>query len=1578
MAGDERVEAAAGNAKKLSPAVSDSLALFQPCVAEWFRHALGEPTKAQVLGWPPIARGESTLLLAPTGSGKTLAAFLVAIDRLIREAPRAKRERTRVLYVSPLKALAIDVERNLRAPIDGIKTCGARAGLALHIPTVDVRTGDTPSNVRARMARSPADILVTTPESLYLMLTSAARETLVSIDTLIIDEIHALVATKRGAHLALSIERLEALRPRGSRPLQRIGLSATQRPLDEVARLLGGLEVAASERRRTENAASEWRRTERTAPRAVTIADAGARKTMELVVEAAESSPRRGRSEEAGQPRSVWPDVHARVVELVLAHRSTIVFVNSRRLAERLAAAVNEVAGQDIALAHHGSLAREKRSAIEEQLKQGQVRAIVATSSLELGIDMGAVDLVIQIESPPSVTSGLQRVGRACHGVGGVPRGVLLPKHRQDLVACAAAAASMRAAEVEETFYPRNPLDVLAQQIVAMASIDAWSVEELFCLVRRAAPFADLPRSAFDGLLDMLSGRYPSDDFAELRPRITWDRASGRIEGRAGAHRLAVTSGGTIPDRGLYGVFTASDGARVGELDEEMVFELREGEVFLLGASSWRAEQITHDRVVVSPAAGQPGKMPFWHGDRAGRARALGVRIGELVRRIAEGGVDGSMLCETHALSRPAADGLVAYVRDQVQATGEVPSDQAIVIERFVDEVGDWRVVVLCPLGTRVLAPWAIAVAARLREAYVDVDLHYTDDGMAFRIPACETPPPPELFLPQADAIEAMVTRALDGTALFAARFRECAARALLLPRRDPRRRTPLWAQRKRAGDLLAVASRHPSFPIVLEAYRECLRDAFDLPGLVTLLRDIESRRVRAAVVDTRRPSPFSASVLFAFVANFIYEADAPPAERRAQALTIDLERLKELLGDSELRSLLDPDTIEEHQAWLQRLSRPATSLDALHDVLLSVGDLSLDEVRARCLPGRADEWARALVQARRAVRARIAGQDRLAAVEDAAKVRDALGAVLPPGLPRALLEPSVDPLRELVARFARTHGPFVVGDVARRLGVEPTAVERETTRLLGEGRLVEGAFLRAGTQRELCSRDVLDALRRKSLARLRRAIEPVPPEALARLLPEWQGVTQKRRGRDALRAVIGELQGCPLVASTLESEILPARLDAYQPWDLDALCATGEVVWAGLEPVGANDGRIALYLAEHEARLARSGPPAPGDLAAAIRAVLARRGAVFFADVVREVGGFPNDVFEALWQMVWAGEITNDTFEPLRALMPSSALRRGSEATSMRRPGAASRNRYRPVPQRKSEGRWSLRSSRWVQAPSDTDRSMALARALLDRYGVVTREAAHAEGVSGGFAAVYEVLKALENQGRVRRGYFVEGRGGAQFSLPGADERLRGLRSKREDARPLVLAATDPANAWGALLEWPMSPPASGGATMTPPASGGATMTPPASGGATMTPPASGGATMTPPPSGGAPKTRAEARPQRSAGARVVLQDGSLLGWMGRGDHPLITFLPEGEPGRAEAARVLAGALAGLVDGGSRPTLIVCSIDGVAATDSPLRPAFAQAGFVATARGLLKRRAAPAPALWRGSATAAGRHEGT
>ena len=1509
---------------------------FHDPVGGWFRSALGEPTRAQALGWAPILDGKSALILAPTGSGKTLAAFLAAIERVMWSHEPAKRERCHVLYISPLKALAVDVEKNLRAPIAGIAQAAERMGVRVRIPTIDLRTGDTPAKDRARMARTPPDILITTPESLYLMLTSQARETLASVDVVIIDEIHQLVPSKRGAHLFLSLERLEELRVRKT-PMQRIGLSATQRPLDEVARFLGGLQDGVA--------------------RPVAVVDAGERKAFDLLVEAPDAGMGLARieSEETKSGHSVWPHIHARVVQLIRRHKSTMVFVNSRRLAERFASALNDLAGEEIALAHHGSVAREKRAAIEERLKRGDLPAIVATSSLELGIDMGAVDLVIQIEAPASVASGLQRIGRACHQVGGVPRGVLFPKHRADILACATATPRMRKGLVEETFYPRNPLDVLAQQIVAIAASSEHpvSVDALYALVRRAAPYADLPRSAFDGVLDMLSGRYPSEAFAELRPRVTWDRVAGTLRAREGARQIAVTNGGTIPDRGLYGVFLAGGGGgppqegrppsgspsrkpggrRVGELDEEMVFELREGEVFLLGASSWRAEEITLDRVLVSPAAGEPGKMPFWHGDRLGRSRAFGQAIGALTRMLADKTPleAAKTLTKSHDLDANAARALAAYVAAQVAATGEVPSDRTIVVERTPDEIGDLRVCVLTPFGTRVHAPWSIAIRARLERDFPgDIDVHYTDDGMVFRIGASDVPPPLDAFFPSSDEVDAVVTRALAGTSLFAARFRECAARALLLPRRGPQKRTPLWAQRKRAHDLLAVASQHPSFPIVLETYRECLRDVFDLPGLVDILRDVEARRIRVVDTSARVSSPFASSVLFAYVANFIYDADAPLAERRAQALTIDHAQLRELLGEADLRQLLDPEAIAEHERMLQRLLYPAKHADAVHDMLVALGELSLPEIAARATPGDAARgWIAELVRDRRAIAVRIGGEARFAAAEDAGRLRDGLGTAIPAGLPAVFLEPTGDALTSLVARYARTRGPFLASELAARFGLAAPRLEPVIDALLRAGKIVEGELLaqRRSSSRELCDAEVLRTLRRKSLARLRREVEPVEPAVFARFLAAWQGVAQKneprgrgdsRRDPEALLAAIAQLAGAPLIASTLESEILPARAPGYRPWDLDQLCASGEVVWAGIEASGTHDGRIALYPAAHEPLLARPIVRAEGAVAARIRELLERRGAVFFAEIARVVGGFPGEVLAALWELVWSGEVTNDTLEPLRSLQTQSLVTdaRKRRRAAHRRASLLDTRAPRGGPSG-SEGRWSLRGARW-HVVSPTEKRAALARSLLDRYGIVTREVAHAEGIAGGFSAVYDVLKAMEDSGRARRGYFIAGRGGAQFALPGADERLRGLRHERDEGGDgtRVLAATDPANAYGAALEWPAHTSAAIGAE--------------------------DGETTT-------------GRPQRAAGALVVLHRGVLLGWLGRTEQALLTFLPEDAPARAAAARVLADALARLAISPRRRALLITHVDGEDAAKSALARYFVDAGFARGVRGLMK-----------------------
>ena len=1417
---------------------------FHPAVRDWFSGSFAAPTKPQHLGWPVIARGESALIVSPTGSGKTLTAFLWAINQVMFAPVPETARRCRVLYVSPLKALAVDVERNLRSPIAGISNVAERRGDRFEVPSVAIRTGDTSSTERARFLREPADILITTPESLYLLLTSKPREALRSVATVIVDEIHALVPTKRGAHLMLSLERLQAL---CAHPLQRIGLSATQRPLDEVARFLGGAlsterpstssshraaSVAASSRRSAgagepaEVVRSEFATLAApVAYRPVTIVDARHPKPLALSVEvpvedlarlAKPVTIRSGPAAQGPSAPSIWSSIHPRLLELIRAHRSTLLFVNSRRLAERLAGALNELAGETIARAHHGSLAREQRVEMEDALKAGRMPAMVATSSLELGIDMGAIDLVVQIEAPPSVASGLQRIGRAGHQIDAVSEGVVFPKFRGDLVACAAVTRAMHEGLVEATRYPRNPLDVLAQQIVAMVGMERWDVDALFDTVRRAAPFAELSRTVFENVLDMLSGRYPSDEFAELRPRLTWDRVGQTLTTRQGATRVAIVNGGTIPDRGLYGVFLAGaekTSARVGELDEEMVFESRVGETFVLGASTWRIEDITHDRVTVSPAPGQAGKMPFWHGDRPGRPLELGMTIGRLVRDLRGMPKPAAIarLTREHDLGRTAAENLMQYLSDQAEATGAVPDDKTLVIERYRDELGDWRVCVLAPFGGQVLAPWAMVAEASIRERLdIDVETMWSDDGFVVRFPDTDAPPDPTLLLPPADEAERLLLGHLGGTALFAARFREVASRSLLLPRRRPGKRTPLWQQRKRASDLLAVSARFGSFPALLETYRECLRDQFDVPSLVDILARIASRTTRVVTVDTDTPSPFASSLLFSYTANFIYDGDAPLAERRAQALLVDQSQLRELLGDIELRELLDPAVVEEVELQLQHLESrfKARSADGVHDLLLRIGDLSRDELAERIASSEVARSWEALLAARRMVEVPVAGEPRFIAAEDVARYRDALGAPVPPGLPESLLTPVADAVGDLVLRYARTHGPFTVDALAARLGLPTRQAEAALTRLSARGRVLQGAFRPGRTGREWCEADVLRQLRQRSLARLRHQVEPVGAAALGRLAATWNGLGTPRRGLDALLDVIEQLQGVPLPASLLEREILPARIADYAPSDLDTLAGAGEVTWVGLESLGERDGRVALYLTDHLPQLLPPGlPPSPGDgRERAIVEHLAAQGASFFAGIHDAIGGgYPGETVDTLWDLAWRGIVTNDTFQAMRAfIQPPPRQRRRQSPRPFR-----SRRLTPPA----AEGRWSLVASRLNADRTGTAWATAIARQLLTRHGVLTREAVAVEHLPGGFSAIYDVLKAMEEAGRIRRGYFVGGLGATQFAMPTAVDLLRTLRDVSDDDEPrtLVLAATDPANPYGAILKWP-SPTVFGG----------------------------------------------------------------------------------------------------------------------------------------------------------------------
>ncbi|WP_372457764.1 ATP-dependent helicase [Nocardioides nematodiphilus] len=1505
-------------------AAADPLSGFSAPTREWFTAAFAAPTPAQAGAWEAISKGRHALVVAPTGSGKTLSAFLWSLDRLMSEPVPPKPERCRVLYISPLKALAVDVERNLRSPLTGITHTADRLGIDVPEVRVGVRSGDTSAADRRRLATTPPDVLITTPESLFLMLTGQARETLRSVETVIIDEVHAVAGTKRGAHLALSLERLDALL---ARPAQRIGLSATVRPLEEVARFLGGaapVEIVAPP------SAKEW--------------------DLRVVVPVEDMTAPGEYDENAADPRragSIWPHVEEHVAALIAEHRSTIVFANSRRLAERLTARLNEIAsgvdtdgttppaqlmaqaGQShgaatvIAKAHHGSVSKEQRALIEDDLKRGRLPAVVATSSLELGIDMGAVDLVIQIESPPSVASALQRVGRAGHQVGEVSRGVLFPKHRGDLAQTAVAVERMRSGQIESLSVPANPLDVLAQQVVAATAMDAWPVDELFELIRRSAPFTSLPRSAYDATLDLLAGRYPSDEFAELRPRIVWDRVAGTLTGRPGAQRLAVTSGGTIPDRGLFGVYlvgeSAAGGKRVGELDEEMVYESRVGDVFALGATSWRIEDITHDRVLVSPAPGVPGKLPFWKGDALGRPAELGAAIGGFTRELAALPLpQATERVQANGLDAFAAGNLLGYLHEQLEATRILPSDTSIVVERFRDELGDWRLVVHSPYGTPVHAPWALAINARLRERYgIDGQAVASDDGIVLRIPDTEAEPPSgDVIVFAPDEIEDIVTSEIGGSALFASRFRECAARALLLPRRDPGRRSPLWQQRQRAASLLEVAAQYPSFPIVLEAVRECLRDVYDLPALVTLLGRVERREIQVVDVATPQPSPYARSLLFGYVAQFMYEGDSPIAERRAAALSLDQGLLAELLGRAELRELLDPDVLAEVEDELQRTApdRRARGEEGLADLIRLIGPLSTAEIIDRSVPeAPVADWLEVLRASRRVVEVRMAGEPRWSVVEDVARLRDGLGVPVPPGTPSTFAEPVEDPVGDLVSRFARSHGPFTAEQVADRLGVGVAVVRHTLQRLAARGRVLDGEFRPGGSGTEWCDADVLRTLRRRSLAKLRHEIEPVEPTTLARFLPAWQrvatgtaGGSKGLRGVDGVLTAIEQLAGAPMPASALEPLVLAARVRDYEPAYLDELTASGEVLWSGHGALPGSDGWVSLHLADTaDLTLPEPQPFEASELAERLLETLAPGGAWFFRQLSDAVGATDDAALSAtLWELAWAGRIGNDTLAPLRAL-----TRSGTPAHRSRRPaprtrlaGSRPRMPVRTGPPETS-GRWSLLPA--IDA-DPTRRAHAAAERLLDRYGVVTRGSVSAERVPGGFAAVYKVLSAFEESGRCRRGYFVEGLGAAQFGTAGAVDRLRtfGPSDSTDDPSAICLAATDPANPYGAALPWP-----------------------------------------------NARDEELGHKPGRKAGAVVVLVGGALTLYVERGGRTLLSWTDELAPLTAAAAE-----LARAVRRGALGRLTVEKADGaplLGSGDTALRQALQQAGFVATPRGL-------------------------
>jgi ATP-dependent Lhr-like helicase len=1536
-------------------AKADPLAPFSAPVRRWFESSFEGPTPAQAGGWKAIAGGANALICAPTGSGKTLAAFLWGIDKLSREAELG--QGVKLVYVSPLKALSYDIERNLRAPLRGI---GADISVGL-------RTGDTSQKERRAMRKTPPDILITTPESLYLILSSGAREILTGVEAVIVDEIHAVAQSKRGSHLALTLERLDHLvkthapQPAGpvgagdppplpvakassgevpptpppaggAKRIQRIGLSATQRPLERIAKFLVGPK------------------------RACEIVDAGVAKELDLEIvvpvddmsePGAPNFPNSEGVPNEGEPnahvRSIWPAIYPELLKLVQEHNSTIIFVNARRAAERLAKRLNELAqeqapqelpateqaghsspgggadggvphsggdreagsehmgepaatgpaGQgegplpEIARAHHGSLSHEERLVVEEMLKSGQLPCLVATSSLELGIDMGAVDLVIQVESPKSVSRGLQRVGRAGHSLGEVSRGRIFPKFRADLLECAVVARRMREGAIEETVIPQNPLDVLAQHLVSMAAMDEWEIDGVERLVTATEPFGELSREQLENVLDMLDGRYPSDRFAELRPRIVWDRTRGTMHGRKGARQLVVTNAGTIPDRGLYGVHLP-DGRRVGELDEEMVYEARAGQTFLLGATTWRIEEITRDRVIVTPAPGLPGAVPFWKGDGIGRPAELGRAIGAFSREAVSR--EPQELAAEYDLDRRAAENLVAYLREQQAATRVVPSDETIVVERFRDEIGDWRLCILSPFGGRVHSAWGLALGQKIREELeLEADAIWSDDGIVIHLPDADEPPSADLIMVDPDELEDLIVRELSGSALFGARFRENASRSLLIPRAYPGKRTPLWQQRLKSQSLLEVARDFPRFPVILETYRECLRDVLDLPSLRQILTDLHSRKLGLVEVETPTASPFASSLLFDYVATYMYEGDTPNAERRAAALSLDRDLLRELLGQEELRELIDPEALEEVEAQLQHRTEAgrAADRDALQQLLRNVGDLTAEECAERVVEGySAASMLEKLVAERRVALIRVAGEERYIAGEDAGLYRDALGVPPPAGLPETFLEDHPDAMRALVRRYARTHGPFPTAQLAERYGVDPAPALRELER---EGAMLRGELLPGGSEREWCDSDVLRRVRRASLAHLRREVEPAGRDRFARFLPSWQNVDAHRpsgAGPDRLRDALVPLQGVALTPKVWEGDVLPRRLGAYSPAWLDELCTSGELVWVGAGSRGRSDGRVALYFRE-DVRLA--GPPpanaklerAEGAPQEAIRERLLA-GPSFWLDLLADLDFPPEELHNALWDLAWSGEVTNDAFAPLRAprLRSVPAHERQGRRFARRRSGAGAA----------VQGRWSLTEQLFAGAPGPGARLRAQAELMLERYGIVTRETVLAEGIPGGFSTLYSELGNLELLGTARRGYFVEGLGGAQFALAGAVERLRSL--PETDGSFQVLAATDPANPFGAALPWPK------------------------------------------PPSG--------RRPARAPGAYVLLRDGEPIVYVERGGRSILRL---GELSNADLATAMQ-ALADAVTAGRLPKLGIEKLDGEPVIGSGHEEALLSAGF--------------------------------
>ncbi|WIY83643.1 DEAD/DEAH box helicase [Propionimicrobium sp. PCR01-08-3] len=1501
---------------------AEQLARFSAPTRSWFTSAFEAPTPAQIAAWHAISAGEHALVVAPTGSGKTLAAFLHSLDRLTTTPATDK---VRVLYISPLKALAVDVERNLRVPLRGMQQAARRLGLPIPEVRVAVRSGDTPASQRRGLVAHPPDILITTPESLFLMLSSSAGQTLDQVETVIVDEVHALASTKRGAHLALSLERLSS----PDHDPQRIGLSATVNPVQQVAGFLAG-------------------------DRPVSVVEPASEKAWQLSVEVpvddmTELHANVGAAEgeaEGTVTNSMWTWITPRILDLIEQHHSTICFVNSRRTAERLTAQLNELhamrqgepfarfeppneatarsgssPGYDescqlpiVARAHHGSVSKQRRLEIESDLKSGRLPCVVATSSLELGIDMGAVDLVIQAQSPGSVASALQRVGRAGHGVGAVSHGIFFPTSRGDLLECAVVVDRMKRGLIEPLPRLRNPLDVLAQHLVSICLVSPHTSDALFGLARRADPFRELPRPLFDAVVDMLCGRYPSERFAELRPRLALNASTRELIARPGARQLVTTSGGTIPDRGNYPIYLAGStdeaggranaGRRVGELDEEMVYESRVGDVFTLGTTSWRIEEITVNHIVVSPAPGMPGRLPFWHGDSAARPLGLGVAMGELANRLAtDPGDCAELLPHRAGLDGSATTNLVQYVRDELAATGVVPDDHTIVVERFRDELGDWRVCVLSNLGNAILAPLSMLLRNHLRERYgAEPQIMCTNDGIVARVPDSDAAPPGAELLTALELtrVQQIVEQEVGASALFSARFRECAARALLLPRRNPGKRSPLWQQRQRAAQLLQVAREYPDFPITLEAMRECLNDVFDMPGLMSVLDAIAARRTRVVGVETDQASPFAQQLLFGLTGTFIYDGDRPVPERRLAALSLDPTMLDELLGSDSGGELFDPAIADQLEAELQRRAPgwQADDAEQLWDLLRRIGPLTTEEVVARCSPGSAaPEWLDQLEAEGRTAHVRFADR-RMWLVSDDLRW---LGS-----REHETIELSATGLERLAGRWARHHIVTHPTDLADRFGLGAQQADLAYAALLRSDEIATVKSGDPGAVPGYVHQQVRETLKRRTLAQLRRGVQPVSQQTFAHFLTSWHELETPASGVEALSAAIDQLAGVPVPASMLESVVLPARVADYRPEILDRLLTDGTVRWSGSGQISEQDGWVQLW--PGDVGLPASDEPLSSG-AAALLGRLSSGGAWRAADLADD------QLTEAeaerlLWELAWAGRIGTDSFAAVRQWCGQKTARR------VRTPHPRRRMLVRTivVPTRPASGtRWAALPRGDLSTPDQLVQDVGL---LLGRHGVLTKPAAVTETLVPSFAQAYQVLSALEERGTIRRGYFIDGLGGAQFALPGAVDRLRELRPaddagkngvpNADPARMILLASCDPANPYGAALAWP----------------------------------------------------HLEGhRPNRGAGSLVLLSSGDLIAYLERGAHTLMVAKDPDDPLVDEAFHLLAVT----VDAGRIDDITIERLNGRSALEvHGFRPALTRAGFAMVPQGFRKRRKGP------------------